>query len=755
MSCKLNIRDITDESMNKVNTELKIKLEDNKYSSGPPRYIYPYETINDDLYVPFAYGHRQLHIPRPTRDNFSAMKAKFEGSLRPHQEEIKKEAVNYLNKKGSVMISAFTGFGKCLKMNTPILMYDGSIKLVQNVKEGDLLMGDDSTPRKVLSTCVGEEQMYDIVPKRGSETFGCNESHILSLKFSDHKAISWNTKQNTFSVQWFDKENYCISTRRFDNREVAEEFRNNIQGDDIVDITMKDYLSLPDITRQRLKLYRVPIEFSSDKLNPSKDLDFNPYLFGLWLSNSSKNIGNKPTRLADFLNNYNLTEHKRIPRDFKVSSRRNRLELLAGIIEGSYNKCKNSYKIIQYNKRLVSDITFLARSLGFTVDVKETDSKQVYSTITIHGEGMEEIPLRSYTKQVNCVKDSLQSDFTVVPINDTTYYGFVIDGNHRFVLGDFTVTHNTCCAINLACAVGFKTLIIVNKIVLMKQWEESILKFSPEAKVQKLTPKSAINDSDFYIMNAINVPKMNRGFFSDIGMLIIDEAHMIMAETLSRSMQYIHPRYLIGLTATPYRPDGLDILLELYFGKYKIVRKLKKKHVAYVVNTGFTPTVEKNAQGRTKWDVILDSQAKDERRNELIIELLRLYRERTFLVLVKRVSQGDYIVKRLKEEGESVTSLLGKNQEFDVDARILVGTLQKVSCGFDHPKLNALMLAADLEEYFIQTLGRCMRTEEVEPIIFDLVDENPILKKHFNTRRGVYIEHGGQVRTFDMSVLDS
>jgi superfamily II DNA or RNA helicase len=247
---------------------------------------------------------------------------------------------------------------------------------------------------------------------------------------------------------------------------------------------------------------------------------------------------------------------------------------------------------------------------------------------------------------------------------------------------------------------------------------------------------------------------MRRTFFDNIGTLIVDEEHVIMAETLSKSMQYIHPRYLIGLTATPYRPDGLDILLELYFGKYKIIRKLNRKHTAFVVYTKFTPTVEKNAQGRTKWDVVLDSQSKDETRNELIIDILKLYRERTFLVLVKRVAQGEYLVKRLKQEKESVTSLLGSNQEYDVNSRILVGTLQKVSVGFDHPKLDALMLAADLEQYFIQTLGRCFRTEKVEPIIFDLVDNNPILKRHFDTRRGVYTEHGGQVKTFDLSVLE-
>ena len=147
----------------------------------------------------------------------------------------------------------------------------------------------------------------------------------------------------------------------------------------------------------------------------------------------------------------------------------------------------------------------------------------------------------------------------------------------------------TITSIKLACDIGFKTLVIVNKIVLIKQWQQSLEKFCSSVRIQILTPKSKMEDCDFYIMNAINVPKMKHSFFSNIGLCIIDECHLIMAEILSNSMKCISPRYLIGLSATPYRVDDLDILLELYFGKNKIIRKLYRKHTAYQINTGFKP----------------------------------------------------------------------------------------------------------------------------------------------------------------------
>lgn len=308
----------------------------------------------------------------------------------------------------------------------------------------------------------------------------------------------------------------------------------------------------------------------------------------------------------------------------------------------------------------------------------------------------------------------------------------------------------TLCAINLACFMRFKTLFIVNKIILMQQWKESIIKFCPNAVVQILKPNTKKQDADFYIINAQNVEKMGKKYFSDIGALVIDESHMIMAETLSRCMQYIFPRYLIGLTATPYRPDGLNILLTLYFGQNKIIRELYRNHTVYRVSTGFKPTVEYMDNGRINWGIVLDSQANDLERNELIITLLKHFGDRNFLVLVKRISQGEYLFSRLEEEGEDVTSLLGTAQEFEVNARILIGTSGKIGVGFDHARLDALLLAADVEEYFIQYLGRVFRTKDVEPIIIDLVDKNPILEKHFRTRRDIYIKHGGVIMNLEL-----
>ena len=304
----------------------------------------------------------------------------------------------------------------------------------------------------------------------------------------------------------------------------------------------------------------------------------------------------------------------------------------------------------------------------------------------------------------------------------------------------------TCCSLYLTSKTNLKTLVIVNKLVLVQQWKESILKFCPKATVQFVETKTKLDTThDFYIMNAQNIEKKGVEYFDHIGTVIVDEAHLIMAKTLSRSLQYLRPRYLIGLTATPYRPDGLNCLLPLYFGEHKIIRELKREHIVHPIYTQFVPTVRHNNDGTLNWNAVLDSQAEDEDRNNMIVNLVCEYNDRNILIIVKRVSQGEWLQSALTERGESVTSLLGTNQEYDKGARVLIGTGQKVGTGFDHAKLNMLLLAADIEEYFIQYLGRDLSNEDTLPIVLDLVDENPTLKRHFATRRRTYKKHGGKI----------
>lgn len=84
-------------------------------------------------------------------------------------------------KHRKIVLQMATGSGKCLGKGTPVLMFNGTIKHVENVIVGDTLMGPDSLPRQVLSVCSGREMLYKVTPTKG-DPYIVNESHILSLR---------------------------------------------------------------------------------------------------------------------------------------------------------------------------------------------------------------------------------------------------------------------------------------------------------------------------------------------------------------------------------------------------------------------------------------------------------------------------------------------------------------------------------------------------------------------------------------------
>lgn len=338
-------------------------------------------------------------------------------------------------------------------------------------------------------------------------------------------------------------------------------------------------------------------------------------------------------------------------------------------------------------------------------------------------------------------------DFTIDKKEIGDYYGFELNKNGRFLLWNGIVTHNTITSLAISSKIGLRTMILVNKLVLIDQWINTIKNvFGDYARIQHLKTKTKINTGcQFYIMNAINVAKRSSEEYEKlgIGFLIVDECHLIMTKIFSRALGYICPRYLLGLSATPFRPDGFDSLLNLYFGLRKVVRKLHKPHKVFLIETDIKIVAKKDERGELIWNSVIDQQTQHEERNNKIVQLCIKFSDRNILILSKRIFQIQTIYNKLLDINESATFLKDSDNSFDKNARILIATYQKVGTGFSHDKLDMLILATDAEEYFIQYLGRVFRRPNVEPIIIDLVDNNPILKRHYLTRRRIYQECGG------------
>lgn len=164
---------------------------------------------------------------------------------------------------------------------------------------------------------------------------------------------------------------------------------------------------------------------------------------------------------TDLLKNYNLVNNKHIPKEYMMNSRENRLKLLAGLIDtdGHVSKEQDGKRVIitQSDGPLIQDIVLLCRSLGFVVNTRKTERKNVsifgnapkdykdIYTINISGEYLHEIPTllpRKKCKPSSPNKDYYRTSIDVTFKGKGIYYGWSVDSNRRFLQEDFTVMRN-------------------------------------------------------------------------------------------------------------------------------------------------------------------------------------------------------------------------------------------------------------------------------------------------------------------------
>jgi superfamily II DNA or RNA helicase len=239
------------------------------------------------------------------------------------------------------------------------------------------------------------------------------------------------------------------------------------------------------------------------------------------------------------------------------------------------------------------------------------------------------------------------------------------------------------------------------------------------------------------------------GDFDDIGVVIVDEAHTICTENLSKGLFWFQPRYLIALTATPHRTDGLSKVLELFFGPEIIERKLYRPFNVYLLKTNFNIDAKLTKQGKLDWNSVLKCQCLNPNRNQMIINIVEFFKSRNILILCKSVAQSKLLFQELLSINQSVDMFVASQKKFNHSSRILISTFSKTGVGFDHPKLDMLIIASDVEEGIEQYMGRIFRRDNTTPIIVDIVDNFRPLYNHYLTRRKLYLSTGAEIQDFN------
>lgn len=620
-------------------------------------------------------------------------------TLRPYQQTAVDEIREALVKYRRVLFQLPTGGGKCFGADTPILMFDGSIKMVQDVKAGDLLMGDDSTPRKVISTCIGHEEMFRITPIKGTP-FECNKSHILSLRYSD-----------------------------------------KAHGNAIRNVCVDEYLKLRCSQKHLLKLYRSGVEFEH------QDLPIDPYILGLWIADGTKtngcteiSVNKRDNEIIKYLisiggrflpdNKRGLNYHRitlsgirnkngnrvnsniyrdefkkclfnqhydiGIPDEYKINSKYNRLQLLAGILDGDGNTdcIKSGYEITTKYKRLADDILYLSRSLGLAayVHTKKVDLSKIkncvstdirtYYRITISG-FCESIPLklvrkRSLSRKMN--KNVLNVGFSIESIGLGTYYGFEIIGNNRlFLLGDFTVAHNTVCFSYMAKSsqkYNRKVLIISDRTEILMQNGGALERFGMDVYYinpsrRSVPTKNISVGMAQTLKRRIEKPEWE-AYVRSLDLVIIDECHAATSDFIHNYLS--NKCFVLGCTATPRRYGNTTQLGSLYAA---MVQGISTREL---VDMGYLAKPHLYSVAAPKLDIPIDQGIGDYNRKALaakyedrilykgvVSEWMRLTPNTKTIVFCCSSKQTIDVCKEFNEIGVSARYVLSGEFEDDSD----------------------------------------------------------------------------------------
>lgn len=465
----------------------------------------------------------------------------------------------------STLLVMATGLGKCLGRDTPVLMFDGSVKPVQDVVVGDILMGPDSTPRNVLGTSRGVGPLFRIEPTKG-EPWVCNWCHVLTLA-------------HTETGEW-------------------------------TDIALDDYLRQSRNYRHLHKLVHAPVDFDVGRSTP---LPIDPYILGLWLGDGTKSLASfqvsKPDpevrdamlwfaesigmRLSTYAYDGKCPVYAvvsvdsvgrggspllrtmrelfpdapvaiRVPYVYRVSSRADRLQLLAGIVDSDGHAGGGCVEVTQLRADLAGDIAFLARSLGFGVTVSpKVVNGTTYTRLVISGD-LSIVPCRIARKRLPARrqrKDVLRTGFNVAPTGEGEFFGFTLDGDHRFLLGDFTVTHNTQCFCVLAKEWqqrhGGAVLILAHRTELVYQAKGRLEQLTG-ANVEVEQAGAWAHDRAPFVVGSVqsfNPKRLERLGKDRFSLVVLDEAHHGCAPIFKRALKWFSDAKVVGVTATPNRAD--------------------------------------------------------------------------------------------------------------------------------------------------------------------------------------------------------
>ena len=285
-----------------------------------------------------------------------------------------------------------------------------------------------------------------------------------------------------------------------------------------------------------------------------------------------------------------------------------------------------------------------------------------------------------------------------------------------------------------------KTLIIVNKNMLLDQWISRFVDYFGYKKSDigfLGKSQNRLNGNiDIATMQSLNnIPELVENYTQ----VIVDECHHIPALTFEQIVKNFKGRYILGLSATPNRKDELDPILYQQLGNISYEYKKPKTHTnrLLVIKTEFTSSADNYA-------AIINELVSNEDRNRQIVKTIKENIDRKILLLSDRIEHLNLLENILKEENIDFVSVHGsQNKKEQVEnmqkvktSSLILATSSFFGEGIDFPHLNTIIFATPISFYgrLIQYLGRIGRGNQ-ECLAIDFLDsKNAMLNSTYKKR---------------------
>jgi len=320
----------------------------------------------------------------------------------------------------------------------------------------------------------------------------------------------------------------------------------------------------------------------------------------------------------------------------------------------------------------------------------------------------------------------------------------------------------TICALSIISKIKKKTLVIVHKGFLLNQWIERIEQFLPNARVGKIQGQIIdIDDKDIVIgmLQSLSMKDYPCDVFSSFGLTVVDEVHHIAAEVFVRSLFKIVTPYVLGLSATMQRKDGLTKVFKMFLGDiiYKEKRdgndKVIVKAYTFLTNDEEFNEVKYDYRGNPAYSTMISKLCTYNPRNEyiikIIIDTLSQNESQQLMILAHNKNLLTYFYKGLEHRGfDSIGYYVGGMKEKDLKIsetkKIIIATYAMASEALDIKTLTTLVMATPKTDV-TQSIGRILRTKHIQPLVIDIVDNHDLFQNQWRKRLTYYMKENYQV----------